>query len=127
MSKLTNYAENEILDHILGTGSFTMPTLYLALETVAGDDSSAGTEVSGDGYSRQAASFGAASSGSASNDADITFSASGGDWGTIVAWALYDAETSGNRLIHGALTSSKAVTDGDTLTFASGNLTVSAD
>ena len=35
---------------------------------------------------------------------------------------IFDASSSGNLLWHGALTASKAVADGDTLTFAAGNI-----
>ena len=35
---------------------------------------------------------------------------------------IFDAASSGNLLWHGALTASKTVADGDTLTFAVGNI-----
>ena len=31
MSAMSDYLENEILDHILGTGSYTAPTTIIAL------------------------------------------------------------------------------------------------
>jgi len=129
MSGMSNYLENEILDHVLGTGSFTSPaTVYVGLFTSDPTDAGSGTEASGSGYAREAASFGAASSGSASNDAEINFGApSGGNWGTITHFGIFDASTSGNLLIHGALTASKATADGDPVTFAIGALTITAD
>lgn len=127
MSDLTDYAENEILDHLLGTGAFTSPTnVYLGLCTTAPSDSTGGTEVSGNGYARQAVAFGAASSGSADNSGTISFTASGGNWGDITHWELWDALTTGNRLMHGALTSSRTINDGDTLEFAAGDITMTA-
>jgi hypothetical protein len=36
--------------------------------------------------------------------------------------ALIDASTGGNMLWHGALTTSRTVNDGDTLTFSTGNI-----
>lgn len=127
MSAMTNYLENEILDHILGTGSWTMPsTVYLALFTAAPGEAGGGTEVSGSGYARQATAFGAASGGVASNSAIEAFTAAGGNWGTITHWALFDASTSGNMLVYGALTASRVVNDGDTISFAIGAVQITA-
>ena len=105
MSALSDYLENEILDHILGTGAYTMPTnVYVGLSTGSFNDDNSGTELSGSGYTRKVASFGAASSGTASND----------------------ASTSGNLLIHGALTSSKVIESGDILKVAVGDMDITA-
>jgi hypothetical protein len=43
---------------------------------------------------------------------------------TITHAALYDASTSGNMLMHGALVASKSVTAGDSLTVAIGDLDI---
>ena len=120
---LSNYLENKVLDHILGTTSYTMPTTYLALYTVAPTDSTSGTEVTGGSYARQAISFNAASSGAAANDANVDFS--GMPTATVVAVAICDALTSGNILIYGSLTSSRSVVSGDTLRISSGDLSIS--
>lgn len=127
MSAMSNYLENEILDHILGTGSYTMPTVYLALFTAVTDgEAGTVTEVSGSGYSRQLCAFGAASGGVASNSALEQFTAAGGNWGTITHWGLYDASTTGNLLIYGALDTSRVINDGDTLSFAIGAIDITA-
>ena len=120
---LSNYLENKVLDHILGTTSYTMPTTYLALYTVAPTDSTSGTEVTGGSYARQAISFNAASSGAATNDANVDFS--GMPTATVVAVAICDDLTSGNILIYGSLTSSRSVVSGDTLRISSGDLSIS--
>ena len=70
---LTNYAEDKLLDHLLGTAAYTMPTAYVALYTVAPTDSSSGTEVTGGSYARQAVSFASSSGGATSNTANIDF------------------------------------------------------
>lgn len=128
MASMTNYLENEILDHILGTGAWTMPSaVYLGLFTAAPSDAGGGTEVSGSGYAREEVSFGAATGGAASNDGEVSFTASGGAWGTITHWAIFDAVSSGNMLLHGALAASKTIGDGDTLSFPIGNIDVAAD
>ena len=123
MSALSNYAEKLLLDWMMTTGSATRPTAwYVALYTSGPDDTGGGTEVSGSGYSRQSATFDAATSGAGttSNSGTVSFTASGGNWGSITHIGIFDASTSGNLLWHGALTASKTVNDGDTLQFAAG-------
>ena len=125
MTALSNYLENELLDHALGTGAFTAPSnVYLALFTSDPTDAGSGTEVSGSGYSRQLITFGASSGGTASNSSEETFTASGGDFGTVTHIGLFDASTSGNLLFHGALDTSRSVVDGGTLTFAVGDIDI---
>ena len=125
MAALSDYAEKLLLDWMMTTGSATRPTAwYVGLFTAAPSDAGGGTEVSGSGYARQSATFDAASSpgGTTSNSADISFTASGGNWGTITHIGIFDASTAGNLLWHGSMTASKVVNDGDTLQFSTGNI-----
>jgi hypothetical protein len=125
MAALSNYAEKLLLDWAMTTGSATRPTAwYVALYTAAPDDTGGGTEVSGSGYSRQAVTFGAASSpgGTTSNTGAVTFTASGGSWGTVSHIGIFDNSSGGNLLWHGSMTASKSVADGDTLEFSIGNI-----
>jgi hypothetical protein len=125
---ISNYFENKILDHMLRNQSFTPPsTVYVGLFTVAPTDEGGGTEVSGGGYARQSVTFSAASDGSITNSADITFPQATANWGTIVAVGLFDAATAGNLLWYGDLTQSKTVNSGDIFKIPAGNLTVSLD
>ena len=122
---LTNYLENKLLDHFLGTTSYSMPTVYVGLFTVAPGDAGGGTEVTGGSYARQTAAFSAAASGATSNNANIDFT--GMPACTTVAIALFDALTSGNMLLWGTLTTNKTTDAGDTLRIATGDLDVSID
>ena len=125
MAALSDYAEKLLLDWMMTTGSATRPTAwYVALFTAAPSDSGGGTEVSTGGYARQSVAFSAASSpgGTTSNSGEVSFTASGGNYGTVTHMGIFDAASSGNLLWHGALTASKTVADGDTLTFAAGNI-----
>jgi len=125
MAALSDHAEALLLDWLMTTDVVTRPTaLYVALYTAAPSDSGGGTEVSGSGYSRQAITVASATSpgGTTSNTGDITFTASGGDWGTITHIGIHDASSGGNLLWHGAMTASKTVADGDTLQFSTGNI-----
>ena len=125
----SNFLELELLDHIAGNGSYTAPNPYVALYTAAPTDSGGGTEVSGNAYARVDANakFGAAASGSVANDAEIAFPEASGSWGTVVAFGIFDASTSGNLLVWGDLTTSKAVGTGDTAKFAVGALVINLD
>ena len=122
----SNYLELKVLDHFLGTSSTSAPSnVYLALHTADPGEAGSGAEVSGNGYSRQAVTFAAASSGSAASNSVEEFTASGGSFGTVSHFGIWDASSSGNLLYYGALTASKVIADGDTLRFASGAITIS--
>jgi hypothetical protein len=123
---LTNYLENKLIDHFLGTASYTMPTdVYVALFTVAPSDAGGGTEVTGGSYARQVATFTAASSGATSNDTNVDFT--GMPAATTVAIGIFDNITSGNMLLYGTLTTNKTTDAGDTLRIATGDLDISID
>lgn len=128
MSAMSDYLEDAFLDHFLGTSSTTSPTnVYVALHTADPTDAGTGTEVSGNGYARQTITFGASSSGTASNSSAVEFpAASGGDFGTITHIGLWDALTSGNLLFHSALTTSKTISDGDIFKVAASGIDITA-
>ena len=121
---LSDYLENKLLDHFLGTTSYTMPsTIYVALYTAAPNDAGGGTEVVGGSYARQTATFDAAVSGATQNSSDIDFVDMPAC--TVVAIGIHDALTSGNLLVHGTLTANKSLDAGDTLRIATGDLDIS--
>jgi hypothetical protein len=128
MSAMSNYLENEILDHILGTGSYTMPSaVYIGLSTGSFGDGNTGTELTGSGYARVAATFNAAASGTADNASAIQFAAATGSWGSVSHFGVFDAASSGNLLIHGAFSAAKLIEEGDILKIDAGDLDISAD
>ena len=127
---LSDYLENKLLDHFLGTTAYTMPTtVYVGLYTVAPSDTgtgtTGGTQVTGGSYARQTAVFSAAASGTTSNTANIDFA--GMPAATTVAIGVFDALTSGNLLLWGTLTANKTTDAGDTLRIATGDLDISID
>lgn len=135
MANMSDYLESELRKHIFRTGSFTKPTaLYIALFTVTPTDAAgSGTEVTGGSYARQnlapldANWTGAsATDGATDNAVAITFSpAPTANWGTVVAFGIFDASTSGNMLIWGAISPSKTINNGDPApSFAIGALDV---
>lgn len=127
MADLSDYLENKLLDHVLRNTTYVSPTtVYLALYTAAPTDAGGGTEVSGNGYSRQPITFGAASGGSIANTAAVEFTAAGENFGTIVAVGVFDDASSGNLLMWKAITS-VVINDGDTLNFPIGDIDASLD
>ena len=127
MSAMSDYLENEILDHILGTGAYTMPTtVYVGLSTGSFGDDNSGTELTGNNYARVAATFSAAASGTTSNSAAIEFAAATGSWGSVSHFGIFDASSSGNLLIHGAFTTAKTIASGDILKISTGDLDITA-
>lgn len=123
---LSDYLENKLIDHFLGTATYTKPTsVYVALYSVAPTDSGGGTQLTGGSYARQLATFSASSSGATSNSSNIDFT--GMPAATTVAIGIFDAITSGNLLLWGTLTTNKTTDAGDTLRIATGDLDISID
>jgi hypothetical protein len=130
MANLSNYAELKVLDLLFKNTSFTAPQAYIGYFTDTITDASTPTEVSGNGYARVRIDtlMNSASSGSITNGSNITFpAANGGDHGTVVAIAIFDASSSGNMLAYGTLSASKNIQDGDQLQIAASNLTITLD
>ncbi len=130
----SDYLEDEVLDHILGGADYTRPaTVYLALSTAdPTDDASGLAEPSGGAYARlavtnNATEWPAASGGAKSNANDLTFVTATASWGTVTHFAMFDAVTGGNMLMHAALTASKTIDPGDTVRFEAGELDVTLD
>ena len=134
MSAASNYLENKVLDHVLTATAYTQPAArYLALFTNTSTNAAANLEAgtltdeistSGTAYAREVVTFAAASGGSSATNATVTFDAATANWGTITHVAVMDAETSGNVLFWGAVTTAKTIETGDTFQVSSGNLTV---
>ncbi|MFG6573209.1 hypothetical protein ACGYLO_16570 [Sulfitobacter sp. 1A13353] len=121
---LSNYAENLVAKWLFTGDSATRPTAWhVALFTSDPTDAGSGTEVSGGSYARKSASF-TVTSDMARNSAGVEFDAATASWGTVTHFGVYDASTGGNLIVHGALTSSVAISSGDVLRFDAGELDV---
>lgn len=131
MGSFSDYWENEILDHLFGKGTYSPPTIHVALSSANPGESGSGlSEPGGNGYARVATSAGdwsAADGGLLDNADAIEFGTAAGDWGTMTHFALFDAATGGNMLAYGTLNQSKTVNGGDTVRFAAGDLEVTLD
>jgi hypothetical protein len=133
MGSFSDFLELEVLDHVVGNAAYTAPAnLYFAAFTAAPTDAGGGTEVSTGGYARKsmtnnATNFPAAAAGAKTNATAITFvTASGANWGTIVAIGVFDASTTGNLLMWDDFTG-VVINDGDTLEIPIGSFDVTLD
>lgn len=140
MANMTDYMENKLTDFIFRAQAFSLPaSFYFALFSAAPSDTGGGTELSGNGYARvaltrslanwsgtQSAGSTTASSGTggqSSNNVAITFPVATANWAQATHWAIFDAASGGNMLLHGALTTPKTVTTGDRANFSPAQLT----
>jgi hypothetical protein len=121
---LPDTIENQLLDALVGTASYTVTApIKLRLMTANGTDSSNGTEVTGGSYAQQTIAFGAASGGSITNSGVINFT--GMPVATVVGIELWDSNGSPKRLAYGALSANKTTASGDTLQFAASSISLS--
>jgi len=134
MGSLSNYIENEILDHILKTGDWTAPAnLYVGLSTAdPTDDASGIAEPAGNGYARvNHNSWDVAASRATENTGTITFPEASGSWGTITHFFVCNHlsnDTWGTNvelIAHGALSASKTIGAGDNASFQDGAIDIS--
>lgn len=126
MGSASNSLETTLLKTVLTANTYTGPSnVYVSLYSVAPTESTSGTEITGNGYSRQIGTF-SVSNNIASTTANVTFSATGNSW-TVVAMGLMDASTAGNLLFYDSLAQQQTVQAGANLVFQSGNITVTCD
>jgi hypothetical protein len=118
---LSAYLCNSWLDALANNTSYAVAQVYIKLHT--GDPGAAGTANAATETTRKAASFGAASAGAITSDADISWTNIAGsqDASHFTAW---DNISAGNFLFSGTITANP-YTAGDTYTISSGNLSAS--
>jgi len=118
---LSTYLANAFLDSVGNATAFSVSTAYVKLHIA--DPGANGTANPATETTRKSVSFSAASSGSLTSDAAITWTNIAGseDATYFTAW---DSETTGNFLFSGTITGNP-YTAGDTYTIPSGSLTVS--
>jgi hypothetical protein len=122
---LSSAYANKFLDFIgNATSAGTAPTnCYIQLHTA--DPGSAGTTAVAGNATRKTISFGAAASGTMSNDAAISWTSGEVDTSEdYTHFSLWDASTSGTFIGSGLMTAN-AVTTGDEFTIPTGDLDLS--
>jgi hypothetical protein len=127
MTDLTDYLENKLLDHATGRAAYTKPpATYLALFTGNPSEAGGGVEATGSGYARKPVTWSVASGGVTSNTSIVSFTPAGGNYGTISAIGLFDAEAGGNLLLHKNVNDFATYQD-VTVQFAIGAITFALD
>lgn len=135
----TTTLEAAVLDHTLGVAAMTMPTgVFIALCQAAPPPTAAtpGTEVTGTGYQRMAATFARTTPPPtiSANSATIEFPVAGVAWGTIGFFEIWSALTAGTRLYWGPLVDpvdgvtpiTRNILGGDIVRFTAGVIQVQA-
>lgn len=135
---MSSYSAKKALDHLLANGraqTYTPPTsLYVALFTSSGGLSSntpgLQTEAAGGAYTRKLLNgssnyMGPAADFAAALAADINWEIATSNWGQITHLAIMDAETGGNVISYGALTSPKVIETNDRAVIKAGQLVAS--
>jgi hypothetical protein len=118
---LSAYLGNKFLDAVGNATAYSAATVYVKLHI--GDPGANGTGNPATETTRKAASFGAATAGGLTSDADISWTnITGSEDATF--FSVWDNLTAGNFLFSGAVTGN-AYTAGDTFTIPSGSLTAS--
>ena len=114
---ISNYAELKILEHTTGKTSWTMPaTVYVKLHL--GDPGEAATSNAAVEDTRKSAAWATAASGAIATSATLEWT-SVSTTETYSHWSMWDDLTAGNALWSGALSTSAAVTAGDTFQITS--------
>jgi len=136
MSAMSHYLESGLIGHIFKEITFTPPTgIYVGLvgnyNSGALESGLFDQELTGGSYARVSGGPGTdywappATSGQTNNFQDLTFPTATNNWGSVSGVFIADAEGSeANILVYGQLTASKSVTNGDTFSFASGDLDI---
>ena len=129
MGSLSNYAELEILDHILKTGAYSPASnLHVGLSTATIDDATTGGDVTECTFSYARVTcntWDAAASRATENTAAISFPEATDSWGTISDWFVADHLTTGNIIAYGTFSAGKAVGTGDNPSIAAGGIDIS--
>ena len=120
MAEMSDYLEKKVLDYVLrNTADWAPSAVYLALHTADPLDAGSGAECSGGSCAFDAAH---ATGGNTANTDAETFANMPAC--TVEYIGIWDAASSGNLLFHTAVTTSKAVLAGDTISVAAGAVTI---
>ena len=141
---MSNYMESGVLNLILraNTNSFAAPS-NVSVSLLTNHDSNWGVDAKNGGTMPEVANAGSyarvslgapanadwnevSTGGATSNSAAVTFPAATAHWGMVSGVALVTSATygAGRILFHGALTTAKDVTSGDTFKFNAGDLDI---
>jgi hypothetical protein len=121
---MTNYLANQIGNATLTGTTYTSPSVwYAALYSTSPTANTAGTEITGNGYSRQSITFSSAANGVVTSNVAVTFTNSTAVWPTINAFGITDASSSGNLLYYKGIAARNVQLNGNVV-LGTGNVTI---
>jgi len=128
---MSTYLENKIANHVLRNTAYTTPgtAIYVGLikfyETATLEAGTLTQEVGTGSYARvQVTTWDAPSDGASQNTGAITFPTASANWGNVSGVIISDASSAGNVLLHGSLTTTRDVKNGDVFKFNAGDLDI---
>lgn len=131
MGAMSDYMEGKVVDSFLRNTAYTpAASVYVGLFESDPGEGTGGTETSYTGYARQVSTWTAIDgSGQTKNVGALTFPANGNASAsvTITHLVVFDALTTGNRLLYTALTAPKTLSVGDVLSFAANAIVFTVD
>lgn len=94
---MTDFLRDQLAETAFRNDTYTGPDpVYVSLYSTAPTRTSPGTEIVGNGYSRQSVAFSAASEGLVTSTGNVVFTCSGSAWPTVRAVGIVDDDTGGN-------------------------------
>jgi hypothetical protein len=140
----SDWLEDAVLDHLLGESSTQLSTgavantVYVSLWNSTINDTWTSTstgECAGSTYFREAvvnssANWTNSTAGSKQNKTVIEFTTgAGSDWGTVVAFAVHDSNSTATGVIYywGDLTVNQTIASGNTVRFSTGAVIITED
>jgi hypothetical protein len=130
MGSITDFLENELLDHVCNAGYTPAANLYVALSTASPGEAATGaslSEVANSGnYQRAAITFATAASRAVDQTGAVTFNQATAGWGTVTDWAICTSQTygAGDVLAYGSFAASKVIANGNTPSIATSEIDV---
>ena len=130
MGSLSDYAENELLDHLFNAAYSPVANLYLGLCTADPTDAGTGAAcnevANANGYERTAIIFGEAVARNIPQSGNVEFPEATGAWGVITHWVVVDSAVygAGNVLAHGVVSPAASPVSGNGPVVASGQVAI---
>lgn len=124
LATFSNWFRDEILGIFEGETPTVPTTLYIAVHSTVSNADAAGTELSGDGYSRTLITFEKVSDIQRWNPNDVITASASAEWPTVASYSLWDAATDGNYYAYGNLVTAISIDSGKAIKFPANKVVV---
>ena len=121
---MTDFLSNTLANVAFRNTAYTGPAnVHVALFSTAPTGNTAGTEIVGNGYSRQTVAYSAPAAGLLTSTGNVVFTCTGNAWPTVLAVGMTDAATAGNIMFYETIPG-RNLEPADELRIDSGDLTI---